>query len=295
MRESRVDSLIVNAKYGGGRNVSNSYGAYVSEALNVTDRLLLMASLRINRFDNKSSDFQQTSFSPKLGISYEIIKDGLSLYGNYNNGYNNVSSTDEEGNLLKPEYANQLEGGLKFNVLQDRLTGTVSVYDIKVKNIARLVPGTTYYVQDDTQRSRGVDVDILANPIAGLNIAIGYGYNDIRYTEDKGHVGFLNNRVESAPYHAGNIWATYELTSGKLKGFGIGAGGNGQSGSYANYQNTITLNGFYVYGCSIFYNALKFRISAKIDNIANKKYYTYNSWLFPGQPRMLAFNITYRF
>ncbi len=295
IRDAKVDSLAVRANYSGGRDINNSYGAYASEVLNITDRLLLMASLRINRFVAASSNYQQTSYSPKLGISYEIIKSAFSVYGNYNNGYNNVSYTDVNGNLLKPQYANQLEGGLKLNVFQHRLAATVSFYDIKVKNIARLVPGTVYYVQDNTQRSRGIDVDILANPVAGLNIAAGYGYNDIRYTEDKGGAGFLNNRVESAPYHAGNIWATYQLTSGTFKGFGAGAGGNGQSSSFANYQNTITLNGFYVYGASVFYNALKFRISAKIDNIANKKYYTYNSWLFPGQPRMLAFNITYRF
>ncbi|MBL7734366.1 MAG: TonB-dependent receptor [Chitinophagaceae bacterium] len=295
IRQSRVDSLTVRANYGGGRDINNSYGAYVSEALNVTDRLLLLASLRINRFVAVSGNYEQTSYSPKLGISYEIVKDAFSLYGNYNNGYNNVSYTDEDGKLLKPQYADQLEAGLKFSVSQHRLTGTVSAYDIKVKNIARQVPGTTYYVQDNTQRSRGVDVEILANPVAGLNIALGYGYNDIRYTEDKGSVGFLGNRVESTPYHSGNIWGTYQFTSGKLKGFGIGAGGNGQSDSYANFQNTITLNGFQVYGASLFYNALKFRISAKMDNISNKKYYTYNSWLFPGQPRMLAFNITYRF
>ncbi|MBX3255453.1 MAG: TonB-dependent receptor [Chitinophagaceae bacterium] len=295
IRGSKVDSLSVRANYSGGRDINDSYGAYISEVLNVTDRLLLMGSLRINRFVAVSGDYKQTSWSPKLGISYEIIKNTISVYGNYNNGYNNVSYTDADGNLLKPQYANQLEGGLKFNVFQHRLATTVSVYDIRVKNIARQVPGTIYYVQDNTQRSRGIDVDILANPVAGLNIAVGYGYNDIRYTEDKGNAGFLNNRVESAPYHAGNIWGTYQFTSGKLKGFGIGAGGNGQSSSFANFQNTITLNGFYVYGASVFYNALKFRISAKIDNIGNKKYYTYNSWLFPGQPRMLAFNITYRF
>jgi len=295
IQKSRVDSISSSAKYSGGRDINDSYGAYASEVLNVTDRLLLMASLRINRFVAVSGDYRQTSYSPKLGISYEIIRNGLSVFGNYNNGYNNVSQTDSLGNLLKPQYANQLEAGLKFDVLQHRLTGTVSVYDIKVKNIARQVPGTIYYVQDNTQRSRGVDVDILANPVAGLNIALGYGYNDIRYTDDKGNTGFLGHRVESAPYHAGNIWGTYQFTSGTLKGFGVGAGGNGQSNSFANYQNTITLDGFYVYSASLFYNALKFRISAKMDNITNKKYFTYNSWLFPGQPRMLAFNVTYRF
>lgn len=296
IREARVDSLAANARYiGGGRDINNSYGAYASNVLNITDKLLLMASLRINRFAAKTADYMQTSYSPKIGLSYEILDNALSIYANYNNGYNNVSNTDSLGNLLKPTYANQLEGGVKFDVLQRKLTGTVSVYDIKVKNIPRQVPGTVYFVQDNTQRSRGVDIDILTNPVSGLNVAMGYGYNDIRYVDFENDESIEGNRVESSPFHAANIWGTYQFTSGRLKGFGLGAGGNGQSSSYANPANTITLDGFYVYGASLFYNALKFRVGAKIDNIANKKYYTYNSWLFPGQPRMLSFNVTYRF
>ncbi|MBZ4189440.1 TonB-dependent receptor [Niabella beijingensis] len=298
IKKSKVDSLAVRAPYSiaNKRDIANNYGAYISDALNITDRLLIMASLRVNRFVSKSADYMQTSYSPKLGISYQIIRNALSVYANYNNGYNNVNQTDSLGNLLKPEYANQLEGGLKFDVLQHRLTGTISVYDIKVKNKVRAV--ADYYVQDNTQRSRGVDVDILANPVAGLNIAMGYGYNDIRYTkfsDPKRRERVEGNTVEGSPYHAGNIWGTYQFTSGRLKGVGLGAGGNGQSRSFTNDDNTIVLDGFFVYGASLFYNALKFRIGAKIDNIANKKYFTYNSWLFPGQPRMLSFNVTYRF
>ena len=295
INSGKVDSLRTSAKYSGGRDVTNSYGAYISDALNITDRLLLMASLRINRFVEVADDYQQTSLSPKIGLSYQIIPDVLSVYGNYNNGYRNIGNKDSLQHLLKPEYANQWEGGVKFDLFQSRLTGTLSVYDIKVKNIARQVTGEDYYVQDNTQKSRGVDVDILATPATGLNIAMGYGYNDIRYTEDKANVGFLNNRVECSPYNTGNIWASYQFTTGQLKGFGFGAGGNGQSSTYINNLNTITLDGFAVYGASVFYNALKFRITAKLDNIANKKYYTYNSWMLPGQPRMLSFNVTYRF
>ncbi|MFV0606482.1 MAG: TonB-dependent receptor domain-containing protein [Niabella sp.] len=296
LREAKIDSLAANARFSDGvPRVDNSYGLYASNVLNITDRLLVMASLRVNRYVSKSSDYEQTSLSPKIGISYEIIDNTFSVFANYNNGYNNVSNVDSLGNLLKPTYANQLEGGFKFDMFMHKLTGTISVYDVKVKNIPRQVPGELYYVQDNTQKSRGVDVDILTNPVAGLNIAMGYGYNDIRYTEFNNTPAIEGNRVESAPYHAGNIWGTYQFTSGNLKGFGIGAGGNGQSSSFTNAENTITLDGFTVYGASLFYNALKFRVGAKIDNIANKKYYTHNSWLFPGQPRMLSFNVTYRF
>ncbi|ANI89912.1 hypothetical protein A9P82_11815 [Arachidicoccus ginsenosidimutans] len=300
MKKAKVDSIGANINYNATRSIANSYGAYVSEVLNITDRLLLMASLRANRYVDVSNDYKQTSYSPKLGISYEIVKDALSVYGNYNNGYRNNSNLDSSGNLLKPAYANQWEAGVKFDAFHHRLTGTVSYYDIKVKNMPMQVPNTTYYEQNNKQRSRGIDVDVLANPVPGLNIAMGYGYNNIRYTEfttiiNKAPVSLDGNRVEGAPHHAGNIWVNYGITSGSLKGFGAGAGGNGQSSSFTNNTNTIILNGYTTFGASIFYDATKFRLTAKIDNIANKKYYTYTSWLLAGPTRMLSFNATYRF
>ncbi|PZP49021.1 MAG: hypothetical protein DI598_08825 [Pseudopedobacter saltans] len=304
LRKARVDSIAVKTNFSAGRSIQNNYGAYVSEVLNLTDRLLLMASVRINRYQvtttNPVTDYKQTSYSPKMGISYEILENALSIYGNYTNGYNNTTAQDSVGNFLKPEYANQLEGGFKFDVFHHRLTGTVSYYDIKVKNKVRAVSGTNYSVQDGKVRSRGLDVDILANPIPGLNIAMGYGYNNIKYTElwttvSGKLVNLAGNRVEAAPHHAANLWANYGFTSGTLKGFGLGFGGNGQSSSFTNNTNTITLNGYTVMGASAFYDAAKFRLTAKIDNIANKKYFTYNAWLNAGPTRMLSFNLTYRF
>ncbi|GAB3432006.1 TonB-dependent receptor domain-containing protein [Niabella aquatica] len=294
IKEAKVDALFPNANYGGNRSIQNSYGLYVSEVLNVTDKLLLMASLRINRY-TAVNQYQQTSYSPKLGISYQIIDNALSVYANYNNGYSNVAGQDSLGNSLKPTYANQLEGGVKFDAFHHRLTGTVSVYDIKVSNVPRAVG--TYFIQDNEQRSRGVDVDILANPVPGLNIAMGYGYNDIRYEKYYGptQTSIEGNRVPGAPYHAGNMWVNYGITSGPLKGFGLGAGGNGQSSSFTINTNKITLDGYTVFGASAFYDAPKFRVTTKIDNIANKKYFTYNAWLNAGPTRMLLFNVTYRF
>ncbi|HOZ84737.1 MAG TPA: TonB-dependent receptor [Niabella sp.] len=300
LRKAKVDSLSVRANFSASRNIQNSYGAYISEVLNVTDRLLIMASLRVNNFVVENAEVNQTSLSPKLGISYQILPNNLSVFANYNNGYNNTSALDSLGNLLNPEYANQLEGGLKFDAFHHKLTGTISYYNIKVKNKVRTVPGTTYSVQDNTQTSRGVDVDILANPIPGLNIAMGYGYNDNRYSDFKTVVNKVltdlgGNRVEGTPHHAANLWINYGITSGSLKGLGLGAGGNGQSSAFTNNMNTITLDGYSVFGASVFFDAPKFRLTTKIDNIANKEYFTYNAWLNAGSTRTFSLNLTYRF
>ncbi len=45
--------------------------------------------------------------------------------------------------------------------------------------------GTTYNysVQNGTQRSKGIEADLNASPVSGLNNAAGYAYNDSKMEE----------------------------------------------------------------------------------------------------------------
>jgi iron complex outermembrane receptor protein len=55
--------------------------------------------------------FGQQHCHPNL--VYEALKDKLSVFGNYMNGFNNISGVDINSNPFKPEYANQMEFGVK--------------------------------------------------------------------------------------------------------------------------------------------------------------------------------------
>src|SRR5690606_32147680 len=65
------------------RNTLYTYGVYVSDVVSITDRLMAMLSLRVDRFDSKgtrnnrtgaiSGEYAQTTVSPKLGIVYQVV------------------------------------------------------------------------------------------------------------------------------------------------------------------------------------------------------------------------------
>ncbi|MDI3321351.1 TonB-dependent receptor [Pinibacter sp. MAH-24] len=57
----------------------------------------------------------------------------------------------------------------------------------------------------------------------------------------------------------------------------------------------FTLPSYTVLNASLFYNADKFTITAKLDNITNKEYYKGWSTIEPQMPRRFAVGMSFRF
>jgi iron complex outermembrane receptor protein len=144
-----VDNLLA----GSGQRTSNisngSYSAYVSDVINFTPAFMAMASLRGDYLDSKGEatdpddSYHQFVLSPKFGLVYQPVLNKVSLFANYMNAFVNVQPSriyGDDGNptgqvqSFKPEHANQLEFGVKTNLIADKLNITASYYDIKVGN-----------------------------------------------------------------------------------------------------------------------------------------------------------------
>ncbi|MDQ6469196.1 TonB-dependent receptor [Flavobacterium sp. LHD-80] len=266
--------------------------AYVSDVINFTDNLLAMASVRYDHNEDRITKQNQNFFSPKMGVVYQIVKDKVSVFGNYMNGFTNTGAGEVPGGAIvefKPEQANQLEGGVKVEILGGKLNGTLSYYDIKVKDKVRYDNG--FQIQDGTQSSKGFEADLIANPFRGFHVIMGYGYNESKYTS-----GAANGKTPyGAPANVANLWMSYKILDGKVKGLGFGFGGNTQSDSFANDANTFTVNGYTVMDATVFYEKSKFRLGLKLNNIANKEYWTNDYWSTMMPTRQLVANITLKF
>ena len=300
-------------------NSGNVYSAYFSDVLNVTDRLLAMISLRVDRFENKgtlnhatrtyvaNTQFKQTAVSPKFGLVYQVLKDRLSVFGNYMNGFFNVAPVTQPlpdiSGVFKPQQANQLEGGIKLESYQGKLNMTVSYYDIKVENITRtdvlVREGRNYNitVQDGAQYSRGVEIEIIANPVTGLNLVAGYSHNDSKLT--KSTVALEGRRPANAgPADLANAWISYNLPAGKLKGFGAGIGGNYIS-EHLTANSTVTgiftIPSYTVLNSTVFYNTKAWRLALKLDNMLDKRYFAGQGVLAPQMPRNFSANLAIKF
>ncbi|SEA79169.1 TonB-dependent receptor [Pedobacter hartonius] len=313
----KVDSL---ASRGGTlrkeTNRDNTYSAYFSDVINLTDRLNVMLSLRGNRYKyggvynivtgvtagglgvggTQTGPYNQNSLSQKLGAVYEIAKDHVSLFGNYMNGFFNKSGQTSDGSAVKPEHANQLEFGVKADLLDHKLSGTVSYYDIQVENVLRDDPASLngYQIQDGTQLSKGVEIDITANPIAGLNIVAGYAYNDSKLTKASATTTGRRPGL-SGPPRSYNFWVSYRIPQGELKGLGAGFGGNIASWQY--HTNTtvtqIIIPSYAMFDATVFYDQPRYRIGLKVDNLTSEK--TWSVRLTPQAPARFLGSIALKF
>ena len=312
LTKAASDALIGNGPRNNSRTKQEVISTYFSNVINFTPALSAMISLRADRFLNSgdlstnADNYNQNALSPKFGIVYQPIIDQVSIFANYMNGFTNASpQQDVNGGVrtprtFNPEHANQLEFGTKLNLFKDKLYATVSYYDIKVSDQVYGVRSgaldVTYY-QNGAQENKGIEAEFVANPIPGLNIILGYSYNEALLTA--GDLDFIGRRPESAgPQNLANLWASYKFTQGTLRGFGLGFGGNYASENKIMNRWTageFTIPEYTVLNSSLFYNAEKFNITLKLNNIANKEIYDGWSTIHPKDPRTLAASFTYRF
>lgn len=268
----------------------NTYSGYVSNVFTPVTGLNVVLGLRYESNDfeggkvwiNDTDPYNQSAWSPKAGLVYEIVKDKFSVFGNYqnsfkSNGYYTFNSAGDIA-LSDPERANQFEGGFKTNLINGKINATVSYYDIKAKNY---LVTTGYFgniaVQNQTGeiRSKGVELEVNAYLVKGFSLIGGLAYNDSR-----------DESTGMRPATSGSKWlanfnASYQFIDGSLKGLGFGVGGNyasdnkvlNQFNTTTNVQDTFTLNSFFVLNANAYYDTKKFRIGVKVDNFTNQHYW----------------------
>ncbi|MFB5946845.1 TonB-dependent receptor domain-containing protein [Albibacterium profundi] len=296
---------------------SKTYSAFVSDVLNLTDQLSVLAALRIDRFENAAGvegvayeGYDQNALSPKFGIVYQPILDKVSIFANYQNSFTNkgfYSAYDAESSQIVQEaadleHANQVEGGVKLDLLNGKLTTSLSYYNILVENMLRADPNPdaaqlSAQIQDGSQRSKGFEVDLIASPLEGLNIVAGFSYNDSEYEKSDADVLGRRPTTASSPY-LGNLWVSYRFPQHIAKGFGIGFGGNYASENKilnSVYYGEFSLPSYTVLNASAFYDFPKVRIGLKVDNITNEHYWIGYTTANPQSTRQMVASLSYKF
>ena len=290
----------------------NTYSGYVSNVFTPVTGLNVVLGLRYESNDfeggkvwiNDTDPYNQSAWSPKAGLVYEIVKNKFSVFGNYQNSFKSngyyTFNTAGETALSDPERANQFEGGFKTNLINGKINATVSYYDIKAKNY---LVTTGYFgniaIQNQTGEihSKGVELEVNAYLVKGFSLIGGLAYND---TTDES--------TGLRPATSGSKWlanfnASYQFIDGSLKGLGFGVGGNYASDNKVLNQldattglvDTFTLNSFFVLNANAYYDTKKFRIGVKVDNFTNEHYWIGYSTANPQSLINALGSITYKF
>ena len=309
---SGMNDSALSALYANSANFStfdylrdlNTYSGYVSNLFTPTANLHIMAGLRYENNDylggmagpNAEKAFNQSAFSPKAGIVYEIVKDKFSVFGNYQNSFksNGYFTSDIVGSttLSDPETGNQFEGGFKASLFKNRFNATVSYYNIKVKNqllyTGEYAPNfVSVQKQAASTLSKGFELEVNAYLVKGFSLVGGLAYNDT-----------VDESTDLRPTTAGSFWnanfnLAYQFVDGKIKGLGFGVGGNYASDN--NVTGDFVLPKYFVLNANAFYDAKKFRIGVKVDNFTNEHYWTGYSTANPQKLANFLGTIAYKF
>lgn len=323
LTRASVDNMLAGLDPAIGANIENySYSAYVSDVLNITPALNVMASLRADYFhtpgdgkkETTGDNFDQFALSPKFGIVYQPVLNKVSVFANYMNTFINVSPTEvwaedpadntwkPTGNYMamKPEQANQWEAGVKTDLFDNKLQAMVSYYDIRVSNRTLYPPNRTAF-QGGKAGSKGFEVEVTAQPVHGLNILAGFSHNKTEVLEGEGTDFYAEKgRVigGQGPQDLANLWATYKFSNGSLRNFGLGIGGN-YAGEYLVIDNSVTgqffLPSYALLNASVFYNADHFRFTFNMNNLTNEQYYIGYWSVNPQKRRNFACSFAYKF
>jgi iron complex outermembrane receptor protein len=220
---------------------------------------------------------------------------------------------------------------VKKDFFKGLLTTNVTLYQITNNNLAQTAQyqsdGVTQNVNANLKelvgatKGKGVEIDITATPLEGLNIMAGYSFNETKVSKSSGTSGSLvvGDVLARTPKNTANLSFFYKLPSGLLKGVTFGAIGNyvgdrtgGWNDDYLWTENTpptnpkytvtirdrdIPLEGYVTVDASLGYEWKKFSILCRLSNITNELNYTVheNYSVNPIAPRQVMTSLRYKF
>jgi iron complex outermembrane receptor protein len=315
----------------------NRFGAYVQDLIKLSSKFNILAGIRWAYVETRGIDSTNLTtgmkitgvtrydkaFSPRFGLVYKPFNT-TSFFVSYSNSFNTNSGQDIYGKAIKPSLIDQYEAGVKNQFLNGLLSANVTVYRIINNNLAQTAPyladgkvnsNTNIKMLSGETTSDGVEVDLAASPINGLNVTAGYSYNYMRYTNTDTTVGSFKTgeRLVNNPAHTANGSIFYTFGKGRLEGLKLGTTivyiGDRVGGwntdvtrpkgnqPFVYRDRRIPVSGYTTIDVSAGYSFKKVSVLAKISNLTN----TYNVYVHenysvnPLPPTQFSATVSYKF
>ena len=210
------------------------FGIYANSYTEIWGRLGLLLGVRYSEVDDRVSTPANNSFDqqkssglvPQVGLTFKA-KDNISLYASYSESFrpNDVLFVDPVGSLpgsgdapgltFDPEKGQQIEAGVKAEFFNGRVQISLAVYSIEKVNILLGLDANDSPIFAEGQTSEGVELLIAGQPIPGMNVSASYAYTQSE---------FDGIELTYIPEHAVNLYASYEVQTGRFEGLGFGGG-----------------------------------------------------------------------
>lgn len=283
-----------------------SNALYMQDLIELAPQWKALAGLRYdrarntsaNRLNKTSAAADSSAVSPRAGIVWQPTGT-LSVYGSYAESFVPVIGQDFAGNLFKPTTGKQLELGVKSDWFDGKLSASAAVFKIKKANISAPDPDHDgFNIQTGEITSEGFEFDVAGSPMRGLNLIANFSVADVRTTKET-RPALVGMRPSNTAEKTARLWASYEMQSEALRGWGVGVGGTfvGDRVNNNSQRDFHTVPSYVRWDANLWYRAAKWRVALKLENVFDKIYYisSNNLVLSPGAPRNLSVTASYRF
>jgi outer membrane receptor for ferric coprogen and ferric-rhodotorulic acid len=248
----------------------------------------------LNRITNVRTDDKRKQGSYRLGGLYKVIP-AVAVFGNWSQTFIPLSGLNLFGEPFKNQTGAIKEAGLKTEAFRGRLTGTFSVFDLKLDNATRQIvnvqTGIAGQVQSGFIKSRGYEMDLGYQPIDEFTLIAGLG--NLRSKDEKG--------IQARGVSQGVNWkifGKYNFLRGPAKGFTAGLGYVFNNKSAADGNGVIILPSYHLWDGLIGYGKDRWRVQLNVSNLADKVYAAggvSNQFIAAGRPREYKGTFNYRF
>jgi iron complex outermembrane receptor protein len=286
------------------RNNQDQLGLYVQDQIKFGP-LTLVLSGRLDEVWTKTDNYktpgfsysdQDSAFSGRAGLVYNVGF-GLAPYISYSNSFEPLMGVTTSGRPLKPELGEQYEVGVKFQPENSHSFITIAAFDLTRQNFLVADPANFFNEkQSGEARSRGIEIEAVANLFGGLNLIASYTKFDIKNTEniDTALIGLApGNTVDNYA----STFLDYTIPDGAMKGFGGGFGVRYTGSAYVDELNKKSVPSYTLGDAVIHYEKDGWRGAVNVSNIFDKTYVAQCSsdiQCFYGERRKFTASLTYR-
>ena len=179
------------------------------------------------------------------------------------------------------------ETGIKFNLLEDRIWGSVTLYQLELQGFATFNSTVNAFVVSDTF-NKGAEFELSVEPVRGLQVIA------TAFTAD-GH-GTGGSRVNQSYKEAWSLWTKYNFPSGPLKGLSLGAGFFHRSPLF--YSTGTNTPGYTTLDATVGYTRRQWSLTVSARNLTDEIYNigsTGANNIDVSIPPTVQSSITYRF
>ena len=244
---------------------------------------------------NITADGNYSAISPKFSVNYSV-NELSNIYATYTRGFRaggiNASSLPVGvRQTFDPEYSNNYEIGYKSYLLNKKLSIGASAFLIQWKDLQfyNLVAPFTYARENvGNAQSAGIEIEVSALPVKGLQLDGSFGFNPTEYkgfdlkrvnfgTGVESTTAIGGNKLSNAPTHTLFLGAQYEYSiNQKLKAIVRGEIRN-LGKQYTDIQNQIEQPSYTLLNSRIGLTYGKYSLFIWGQNLTNERYLAYGN------------------